>query len=336
MNELTSLRDLGEALDRELRGPSPQLRHKVITDICGRPGRARQRLPRLGAGRRLVVTAALAVVLAGALLVASTLRLWGGSPAASAQAAEILRLAAVTAKHQPALTAGPSQFIYVNSVESGAQITVSGRITHLQIITDLRDIWLSAAGTRNGLLREQRRSPASLGRPAGPWQTIPLPGCRDGRLNPVAGGGSSNGHCTPTPAYLAGLPTSTQAMLAYLYQHSQGQNPPDVQAFITAGDLIRESYARPAALAALFAAAAQIPGVSLAGHAVNAAGQQGVAVQQAFHGTSHQLIFNPRTHAFIGEREVVVSASSGLPVGTVLDSTAVLRLAVVDHVGQLP
>jgi hypothetical protein len=283
-----------------------------------------------------VVTAALAVVLAGTLLLASTLRLWGASPAASAQAAEILRLAAVTARHQPALTAGPSQFIYVKSVVSGATISVSGRINHVRINTDLREIWLSAAGTRNGLLREQPRSPASLSRPEGPWQTIALPGCRDGRLNPVSGGASSNGRCVPTPAYLAGLPTSAQAMLAYLYQHSQGQNPPDVQAFITAGDLIRESYARPAALAALFAAAAQIPGVSVADHAVNAAGQQGVAVQQSFNGTSHQLIFNPRTHAFIGEREVVVSASSGLSAGTVLDSTAILRLAVVDQVGQLP
>ncbi len=109
-----------------------------------------------------------------------------------------------------------------------------------------------------------------------------------------------------------------------------------MQAFITAGDLIRESCVRPAALAALFAAVAQIPGVSVADHAANAAGQQGVAVQQTYQGISEQLIFNPRTYAFIGERQVAVSASSGLSVGTVLDTTAILRLAVVDQAGQLP
>jgi len=338
MNELASLRDLGEALDQELRGPSPWLRHKVITEIGGRRGRARQGLPRRGPGWRLVVTAGLAVALAGALLIVAALRPWGASPAASAQAAEILRLAAAAAKHQPALSAGPSQFIYIKWVESAAVMTGdgSGRITSVHMSTDLREIWLSAAGTRNGLLREQPRSPSNLGRPTGAWQTTVLPGCHHGRTNPVAGATLPNGRCVPQPAYRAGLPSSAQAMLAYLYRNSHGQNPPDVQAFITAGDLIRESYVRPAALSALFAAVAQIRGVSVANHAVNAAGQQGVAVQQTYRGISEQLIFNPRTHAFIGRRRVALSASSGLRVGTVLDSTAILGLAVVDHAGQLP
>jgi hypothetical protein len=336
MNELASLRDLGEALDQELRGPSPRLRHKVITDIGGGPGRARRGLPRPRLGWRLVVTGGLAVALAAALLLAPALRLWGPSPAASAQAAVILRTAAVAAKHQPALTAGPSQFIYIKSVESAAAMTGNGRITSVHISTDLREIWLSAAGTRNGLLREQPQSTSSPGRPAGAWQTTVLPGCRGGRPNPAAGAAMPNGRCVPQPAYQKGLPGSARAMLAYLYRNSHGQNPAAVQAFITAGDLIRESYVRPAVLAALFAAVAQIPGVSVADHAVNAAGQQGVAVQQTYHGISEQLIFNPRTYAFIGERQVAVSASSGLRVGTVLDSTAILRLAVVDQAGQLP
>lgn len=102
------------------------------------------------------------------------------------------------------------------------------------------------------------------------------------------------------------------------------------------GVLIRQSYLRPAALAALFNAVTEIPGVSVADHAVNAVGQQGVAVQQVYRGISQQLIFNPRTYAFIGEREVAVNASSGLKAGTVLDSTAILGLAVADHAGQLP
>jgi hypothetical protein len=36
------------------------------------------------------------------------------------------------------------------------------------------------------------------------------------------------------------------------------------------------------------------------------------------------------------QRQVVASASSGLRVGAVLDVTAVLTIAVVDHVGQRP
>jgi len=347
MDDLTSLRDLGEALDQELRGPSPRLRHRVLTDIGRPPGRAGRWPARPGPlGWRLAVTAGLAVALAAALLTVSTLGLWGGSPAASARAAGILRKAAVAARNEPVLVATPAQFIYIRSVGSSAVFDGCCRLASVD--TSLSEIWLSVNGTRPGLERAQPRSPANLNRATGPWQGIALPGCRDGR---VVGGDPASAwvpppapgqparqavpRCVPQPAYPR-VPSTARAMLAYLYRTSQGQNPPDVEAFIHAGDLIRQSYLRPAALAALFNAVTEIPGVSVADHAVNAAGQPGVAVQQAYNGISHQLIFNPRTYAFIGEREVVVNASSGLKVGIVMDSTAILGLAVVDQAGQLP
>lgn len=48
------------------------------------------------------------------------------------------------------------------------------------------------------------------------------------------------------------------------------------------------------------------------------------------------MIFNPRSYAFIGEREVAVSASAGVWVGAVLRATSVFKIAIVDRVGQLP
>lgn len=320
MNELASLRDLGEALDQELRGPSPELRHKVLTGIGRQPARALRARPRSGLGRRLVVTSALAVALAAALLAAPAIRLWGGSGGASAQAAEILSRAANAARHQPALTPKPSQFIYFKSIGRSAAIGDGNQVT---MQAELHEVWLSVDGNRNGLVRLQPRSPSNLARPAGPWERTV-----------VQSVGYPNG--APGPAYRPGLPTSAGAMLAYLYRTSQGQNPPAVEAFITAGDLLSVSYLRPAALAALFGALEKLPGVSVADHAVNAAGQRGVAVQQTFHGTSYQLIFNPRTYAFIGGRQVSVSASAGLRAGTILVSYAILKLAVVNHAGQFP
>jgi len=325
MNELTSLRDLGEALDQELRGPSPQLRHRVLAGIGRQPGWALRARPRSGFGWRLVVASGLAVALAAALLAVSTMRLWGASPAASAQAADILSRAADAARHQPALTPAPSQFIYFKSIGRSAAIGDGNQVT---MQAELREVWLSVDGNRNGLVRQQPRSPSNLHKPTGPWQKTVEPPCGD-----TTGSGAV---CQPQPGYPAGLPTSAGAMLAYLYRNSHGQNPPAVQAFITAGDLISVSYLRPAALAALFSALEKLPGVSVADHAVNAAGQPGVAVQQTFHGMSYQLIFNPRTYAFIGGREVSVSASAGLRVSTILFSYAILRLAVVNHAGQLP
>jgi hypothetical protein len=354
VNEMTSLRELGETLDQDLRGPSLALRRTVLADIgeppgSTRSGRSRDRSDRTRGRRgptrvrwgRLGLVGGLVVVLVAALFATSTL-LWGPSPGASAQAADVLRQAAEAARDEPVLTAGPSQFIYIKFAETAAEMEGSSKIIGMP--TSLYENWLSASGTRAGLERSWASDPSDPARATGAEQNTVLQGCRDGRtvggsqgmyeLTP--GGKKYPVRCAPVPAYPRGVPTSASGMRAYLYRTSQGQNPPDVQAFITAGDLIRDSYLRPAALAALFEAVIEIPGVSLVQHAVNVVGQPGIAVQQTFNGISQQLIFDPQTYAFIGEREIVVGASSGLPVGKVIDSTALLGLGVASQVGQKP
>jgi hypothetical protein len=318
MNDLTELRDFGRDLDRQIPGPSAELRHRVLGAFAEPQRRARQPLPRFRITRRVAIGGGLAMALAAGLLIAPALPWWGGPAAVDAQAAQILDRAALAARHQPVLTARPSQFVFVETLEAGAMISVSPNGSNsVTIERYLREVWLSASGTKDGLLREQPRSSPLPGHPTGPWQTITLTGHQQ-------------------PAYLPGLPTSPDAMLRYLYRNSQGQNPPDQQAFITAGDLIRESYLRPAALAALFEAVARIPGVVVVHGAVTVSGTRGIAVQRIFQGQSNQLIFDPRTYAFIGERQVVVRGLPGIKAGTVMDFTAVLKVAIVDHTGQQP
>jgi hypothetical protein len=367
MNDLTSLRELGEAIDTELRGPSPQLRHRVLTDIARSPGRVRRARPRFAPGWRLAVTGGLGVALAAALLAVSTLRLLGAPPGATAAAATILDRAAAAAARQADLTPRPSQYVFIRSLETGA--VFSGSSPDFRLHSELDQSWLSVTGRRDGLLRDQSRSNSNLRQPTGPWQSTVVPGCRPGHpssgVSEPAGSGASEpgppsgqgqpvvsgaspapsptlkaltpvpGSCAPEVADPV-LPTTPGAMLSYLYRTREGDNPPAVESYIHAGDLLRQDYLRPAALAALFRALERIPGVSVAGHAVNLIGQRGIAVQQTYHGISDQLIFNPRSYAVIGEREVVVGASSGLRVGAMLDATAVLQIAVVDHVGQRP
>ncbi len=354
MNEMTSLKDLAEALDQDLRGPSPELRHQVLADIGRPPGstrrartrarrawtRARSTSTRAG-WRRLGLVGGLAVVLVAALLATSTVRLWGTSPGASAQATDVLRQAAAAARHQPVLTPRPSQFVFIES--AGTSAVFEGCCKLSAMPASLTEDWLSADGTHAGLLRSWSISPSDPARPVGKPQGTVLEGCRDGH---VVGGkppfyqvtptGKKTPRCRPVQAYTRGLPTSASGMRDYLYRTSQGQNPPDIEAFYNAGDLISGSYVPPAALAALFEAVTEIPGVTVAQRAVNEIGQPGIAVQQTYKGISQQLIFNLKTYAFIGEREVVVSKTPGLHVGQVLDSSAVLGLGVADRAGQKP
>src|SRR6516162_2675815 len=81
MNELARLRDLGEALDRGLRGPSQQLRQKVLTGI-GQPRARALRGHRWAAlrGHRwagwvapLAAAAAVTAVVAGSAAVSSAI-----------------------------------------------------------------------------------------------------------------------------------------------------------------------------------------------------------------------------------------------------------------------
>jgi hypothetical protein len=358
MNDQTILCEMGEAIDTAQRGLTPQLRHRVLADIDRQQGQARRARPRFTPGWRLAVTGGLAVALAAALLAVSTLRLLGAPPGATAQAATILNRAAAAAARQPDLIARPSQYVFIKTLGTSAVFNGSSNAFRLHSELDLS--WLSVTGSRNGLMRSQPRSNSNLGQPTGSWQSTVLPGCRPGHpdsgtsvpaastqpqpassAQPQPAGSDPNpqppvpGSCASEVAYPV-LPTSPGAMLSYLYRTRQGDNPPPVESFIHAGDLLRQDYLRPAERAALFRTLERIPGVSMVQHAVNLTGRRGVAVQQTYHGISDQLIFSPRSYAFIGEREVVVSAFSGLRVGAVLDSSSVLKIAIVDHLGQLP
>jgi hypothetical protein len=164
-------------------------------------------------------------------------------------------------------------------------------------------------------------------------------------------------------------------MLKYLYTIplKSGARATDQEAFVLAGDLIRQSYLPPAELAALFNAVAEIPGVFVRQNVSDASGRVGIAVARTEFGGSSALVFDPKTYQFIGEAtaragagagtnagadtgagapviatgapsRIVVSASASptnpidttSPVGPFTGNSAVLKLAIVDQVGQRP
>ena len=67
----------------------------------------------------------------------------------------------------------------------------------------------------------------------------------------------------PTYRFLQWLPTNPHALLSLIEQEMQGQLPRPEEAFTTIGDLIGQAIAPPAVSAALYRAAALIPGVTV-------------------------------------------------------------------------
>jgi hypothetical protein len=134
----------------------------------------------------------------------------------------------------------------------------------------------------------------------------------------------------PTYRFLQSLPTDPHALLDLIGREMQGQLPRPEEAFTTIGDLLGAAIAPPRVTAALYRAAALIPGVSVAGHAVDAIGRPGVAVAFTFHGIRTQWIFSRQSLQYLGSRETNVTD------GSAFGASAVLQRAFVNRPGQVP
>jgi hypothetical protein len=224
----------------------------------------------------------------------------------------------------------PDQFIYVTSVTTYVSTEIGRSGEKSWLYRTSRQIWQSVSGQRAGLLQIVDRGnvklpwgpvpPADTGNPAG-WTSLPPSSC------PGAAPARA------TYAFLASLPTDPGRLRAWLYQHPDGQNEADAQAWTDIGDMLREMLVPPKLAAALFRVAATIPGATLVPHAANAVGRAGVAVSRS----GLELIFDPRTYQLIGEGGVLTKAVAGEgPAGTVIASTAQLQEKVVDHLPDVP
>jgi hypothetical protein len=134
----------------------------------------------------------------------------------------------------------------------------------------------------------------------------------------------------PTYRFLQRLPTNPQALLRLIEREMQGQLPRPEEAFTTIGDLIGQAIAPPAVSAALYRAAALIPGVTVVANATDAIGRHGVAVAFTYQGTRTEWIFSGQTLLYLGSRSV------DLANGATNGMAAVTQRAFVDHAGQLP
>jgi hypothetical protein len=135
----------------------------------------------------------------------------------------------------------------------------------------------------------------------------------------------------PTYRLLQGLPTDPRALLDLIYAQTKGEGPsPDAEAFTTIGDLMRETIVPPRTAAALYRAAALIPGVTVVGHATDAAGRAGVAVAWTVGQDRDEWIFNPGTGQFLGELDY------NTVTGAVTGESSVMQRAFTARAGQLP
>jgi len=140
---------------------------------------------------------------------------------------------------------------------------------------------------------------------------------------------------------LAKLPTDPDRLLEWIRAHlaewqSEGTTP-DQQAFNTIGTILEEGPPLPAELAAaLYQAAARIPGVVLVDKAEDAAGRTGIAVAREDDGARTEWIFDERTLTYLGVRKVQVKDTKWIKPGMLLYTSAILQRGIVDERGERP
>ncbi|MFI6939117.1 CU044_5270 family protein [Streptomyces sp. NPDC050418] len=252
----------------------------------------------------------------------------GGAPPAAApgaprNAAQLLDRVATVAGREEATAVRDDQYVYVRTkaawtVQEACEAAVLEKPSR-------REVWFAVDGRRPGVLRAEREGP----------QTIHLD--------------------TPTPGvpsntyyrHLETLPTDPSKMLDWLHKASQGGKSEDQNTFVLVGDLVRESLIPPKVAAALYRAAAQIDGVTLVKDATDAIGRKGIAVGRVDEqsGLRQELLFDPKTYAYLGERGVTTRATDGgteqlpgqpekkcpgMPAGQITANTAVIERSVVD------
>lgn len=385
--ELSLLQDFGEPLKPTGAHPPADLRHRVMHAV--RHDRSRSRLlPRTAtwpAGARLAwrigAPATVAATIAAGLIAGNTANVAGNAPApppagtgtpapvptgtpAPAGASGVLQLAAQHAEATPPIDARNNQFLYVESMEVRSTISKDGKA---RVAGPVRvRTWLSVDGTRDGLVTDDTGARTRLS------------GCRDGKRAETIDRPDTTPKvpCTPEPAYQhTNVPTDPEELLAYVYDPRETRDhyvwllepgtrkgryvkiSEDQRAFMKLAELLWQNHS-PAVQAAAFRAAARIPGVALRPGVTDAAGRAGVAVTRTEIGVREELVFAPRTYAFLGHNSIAAEFTVTGPVhtgqppgavdsirietdrtrkpGDVIQKWAILSTAIVDRAGQRP
>ncbi|WP_052710747.1 CU044_5270 family protein [Pseudofrankia sp. DC12] len=322
---------------RSMAAGAPATARTTELDVAsGRAARHRRRLrPRITT-RRVIAVVVTAVVVAAGLFTLDTVTV-GGRADATAEASTLLRQAASALSTKADPPVGPTQYREITTRASNAG-TAQGRdgreatwleesVTRTWIPGDPTKPWILQQGGPRSIhwFNPADEAWAKANGLVGPGSPPYLTRAVDGEFNgPIS---DIQAWQAPTPGFLSRLPRDPDKLLARIYHDSSGEGrSKDGEALVFIADVMRCGFVPADLRAAFFRAATGIPGVTVTDHAANLAGRTGVAVgRDEGGGTRQEMIFDPATGQFIGEREVVLNADyiPGVAVGTAISYTAV-------------
>jgi hypothetical protein len=300
LDELERVRALGS----DEPGPSDltidAARAELLRAISDAPAAPRTRTRRAGRHRRRRTALAVAVtVTAAAVAIAGALAAITASSPQTALAAAMDRLARIAASQAWAGTPGPGQYMYTQSAgTTESDIVAKGSECRISQ-TDHRQIWIATNGA--GAISETR----DLSRFT---STADQAICaRLGITDPSSQNSSWSNSFPPGGLSLPvhnwhDLSTDPAQLLTQL-RVLDGGPATAAEDFVHIGDFLRETDAPPAIRAALYSAAALIPGTKLKGPQTDPVGRPGLGVAFVDRNgqVSAELIFDQQTAKLLAE-----------------------------------
>ncbi|QYH35030.1 CU044_5270 family protein [Salinibacterium sp. M195] len=332
MDELQQLRAFGNdvadpSIDAVRRG-----RRALIEHIAAQPAIARAN-PR----KRIALFSGVSALAAGALVTTlvftDVLGLAGWQGGADAAAASALSDAAAAAIENSDPVVGAGQYLKVDTeavFRTGVQTAewehfayLGTQNSQLYIPADNSDEWVRVSEPRAAIkvfgegFEEEAQESARAG-------------FEEEEISRAPFGGFDNSK--PRDWRLDELPRDPQRLLNYIYRVTAGHGvSADGQAFEFISATLRTGVVPAELRAALYRAAAGIPGVEITDEAATLNGRTGVAFgREESDGFLHEIIIDPDTGLLIGERIVQLVDSKFVPVfaGEVIGWTAITTTVV--------
>lgn len=311
--------ELMEAVGRE---PRPATARGERGPRASRSLRSRAQLRRLQRRRRFALAGGLATV---GVAVAGVLGLTTAATPVSALAAQMNQLAKVAASQDWTGIPGPGQYLYTESEGlTEADTGAAGKECVIQLV-DHRQIWRATDGS--GALHESTSdghftSAADASVCASMHVTASSEDVSGGNRYPAGG-----------LSFLTNdwksFSTDPATLLKQVHQRDGGPDTP-AEWFVNVGDFMRETDVPPAIRAALYKAAALIPGVQLLGAQTDPTGQTGLGVgYDSSSGYRSELIFDQQSGRLLAEEYFD-------PSGKLTEWTAYTAQRIVDALPNYP
>jgi len=275
---------------------------------------------------RIFLMSAAAAAVVAALIAGDVIGLAGWRGGATAQAAEVLNNAARMTIKTTDPKVLPGQYLRIKSTNVWASYTSEQDGSEYRWLdTEKSDMYIPADRSGEWVWQRSGRVPTTFfdakSKAYAKKQDLqPYPELLRARNGAFYG---SSGMSTD----LSKLPRDPYRLLNSIYKQTLGKGQSvDGEALVFIADLLRTGLVPAELRAALYKAAALIPGVTVTEGQANLDGRTGVAIGRLEDGPAksrQEIIIDPETGLLIGERSVLSQAQSGFPAGTATTRTSI-------------